>query len=144
MKVQVHFFAAFALASGTTAHAEPRDQWWSGWGMGIHEYGWSGSDGTSIYITCDSNRELDLSVAIRGLYPKPDTQVLFDVDGRLFKFRTKGDDGIETFSRLASDEIYFLFDALKKGKRVVLSFDGISQSLSLRGSAKGLGEELCE
>jgi opacity protein-like surface antigen len=140
----VALLATLALACGTVAQAEPTDQWWSGWGMGIHEYGWSGSDGTSVYITCGSDRELGLNVAIREIDPKPNSEVVFDVDGREFKFRTKDDGDIETFSRLAGNELFFLFDALKKGKRLVLSFDGLSQSLSLKGSARGLGKDLCE
>ena len=139
--------SAFALAlvgTSAPAFAEPNDRWWSGGGMGISEYGWSGSDGTSIYVTCDSERELGLRVAIRGIDPKPKSDVIFQVNGQTIKFWTSSDGDIEMISRASMNNLYFLFDELRSGERMIVRFNGLSKSLSLMGSAKGLGQGLCE
>ena len=112
--------------------------------MGISEYGWSGSDGTSIYVTCDSERELGLRVAIRGIDPKPKSDVIFQVNGQTIKFWTSSDGDIEMISRASMNNLYFLFDELRSGERMIVRFNGLSKSLSLMGSAKGLGQGLCE
>jgi len=132
------------LAVTSTASAEPVDRWWSGWGMGISEYGWSGSDGSNIYITCDSDNNVGLSVAIRGESPDADSDVLFKVNGQEIRFWTTKDGSIEMQSRVSMNNLYFLFDELKAGNKLELSFNGKSKMFPLKGSAKGLGSELCE
>lgn len=112
--------------------------------MGVSEYGWSGSDGTTIYITCDSENELGLHVAIRGVDPEPNTDVIFHVNGQEIRFRTAANGDIETQSRVSMNNLYFLFDELRSGDRMFLRFDGLAKELSLAGSARGLGPGLCE
>jgi hypothetical protein len=131
-------------AQSSVVFAEPTDRWWSGWGMGIHEYGWSGSDGTSIYITCESATEMGLSVAIKGVDPKPSSEVHFFLNGQNIRFWTNPDGAIDTKSRVGLTSLYFLFDELRAGREMTLAFDGLSKTLSLKGSSKGLGPELCE
>lgn len=133
-----------ALVSHSPASAEPTNRWWSGSGMGVSEYGWSGSDGTSIYITCDSDSEIGLDVAIRGVDPKPKTDVIFNIDGEEVRFWTTEKGEIEMFTRVSGNNLYYLFDRLREGSSVALSFDGLSKTISLAGSSKGLGEGLCE
>jgi len=116
------------LAVSAPAFAEPTDRWWSGWGMGVSEYGWSGSDGSNIYITCDSDGALGLNVAIH----------------QEVRFWTKADGQIEMQSRVSMNNLYFLFDELRQGSSMFLRFDGLAKEFSLAGSAKGLGEGLCE
>ncbi len=139
---------SLAVAAGTFVStpllAEPTNRWWSGWGMGVSEYGWSGSDGTSIYITCDSDSDVGLNVAIRGVDPKPNTDVIFEVNEQDIRFMTKADGEIEMFSRVSTNNLYFLFDELKTGKTVTMRFNGMSKTLSLNGSGKGLGRGLCK
>jgi hypothetical protein len=136
--------AGFCMLLHAPVYAEPADQWWSGWGMGVHEYGWSGSDESRIYITCENSTELGLSVAIRGIDPKPKSEVVFSVDGKEIRFWMKPNQEIDTQSRVGMNNLYFLFDDLRKGKKLVLSFDGLSKAFPLTGSSKGLGQELCE
>lgn len=112
--------------------------------MGVSEYGWSGSDGSSIYITCDGARQLGLSVAIRGVNPRPNTDVIFNLNGQEIRFWTMGDGEIEMQSRVSMNNLYFLFDELRKGVTMFLRFDGLAKEFPLKGSAKGLGSELCE
>jgi len=138
-----HVLAAAMLTASTTAYAEPTDRWWSGWGMGVSEYGWSGSDGSTIYITCDSDRELGLRVAIRGVDPKPNSDVIFNVNGQEIRFWTTADGDIETQSRVSMNNLYFLFDELRAGTTMFLRFNGLAKEFSLTGSSKGLGEGLC-
>ena len=133
-----------ALAMATPALAEPTDRWWSGWGMGVSEYGWSGSDGSNIYMTCDSERDLGLSVGIRGVNPKPNTEVIFNLNGQEVRFWTKGSGEIEMQSRVSMNNLYWLFDELRRGRTMFLRFDGLAKEFSLAGSAKGLGKGLCE
>ena len=133
-----------ALLTAAPAFAEPTDRWWSGWGMGVSEYGWSGSDGSSIYITCDSEDALGLSVAIRGVNPKPNTDVIFNLNGQEIRFWTKDNGEIEMQSRVSMNNLYFLFDELRQGSTMFLRFNGLAKEFSLAGSARGLGEGLCE
>jgi len=112
--------------------------------MGTSEYGWSGSDGSTIYITCDSEDALGLRVAIRGKDPKPNTDVSFHLNGQEVEFRTKSNGEIETQSRVSMNNLYFLFDELRNGNRMFLRFDGLAKEFSLAGSAKGLGKGLCK
>lgn len=133
-----------ALVAATPALAEPTDRWWSGWGMGVSEYGWSGSDGSTIYITCDSDDALGLNVAIRGVDPKPNTDVIFNLNGQEVRFWTEDNGEIEMQSRVSMNNLYFLFDELRQGSTMFLRFDGLAKEFSLAGSARGLGEGLCE
>ena len=125
------------------ASAEPVNRWWSGWGMGTSEYGWSGSDASKIYITCESRTEVGLRVAIRGIDPKPKSEIVFALNGQTIRFWTKLDGEIETQSRALMNNVYFLFDELRTGSKMTLSFNGLSKSFSLAGSSKGLGSEFC-
>lgn len=135
---------AISLLAVSPASAEPTDRWWSGWSMGVSEYGWSGSDGSTIYITCDSDRQLGLRVAIKGTDPKPNTDVIFNLNGQEVRFWTTNDGDIEMQSRVSMNNLYFLFDELRSGSTMFLRFDGQDKEFSLAGSAKGLGSELCE
>ena len=126
------------------ASAEPVNRWWSGWGMGVSEYGWSGSDGSKIYITCENNTELGLVVAIRGIDPKPKSEVLFLLNGQNIIFSTMPNGDIEMKSRVSTNNLYFLYDELRTGSKMTLSFNGLSKTFSLAGSSKGLGSGLCK
>lgn len=136
--------SAFAINTSAPAIAEPIDRWWNGWGMGVSEYGWSGSDDSNIYITCDSNNNLSLSVAIRGQDPRPGSDVVFKLKGQEVRFWTKENGDIEMESRVSANNLYFLFDELRTGSTMTLEFDGLSKRFPLSGSAKGLGPRLCE
>ncbi len=136
--------AILMLVVAAPLAAEPVDRWWSGWGMGVSEYGWSGSDGSTIYITCGSEGELGLHVAIRGVDPRPNTDVIFNLNGQEVRFWTKEDGEIEMQSRVSMNNLYFLFDELRKGTTMFLRFDGLAKEFPLKGSAKGLGPRLCE
>ena len=133
-----------ALWLSAPAAAEPIDRWWSGWGMGVSEYGWSGSDGSTIYITCGSERELGLRVAIRGVDPQSKTDVIFNLNGQEIRFWTTADGDIEMNSHVSMSNLFFLFDELRKGTSVFLRFDGLAKEFPLAGSAKGLGPTLCD
>ncbi len=136
-------FIGLATLLQFPALAEPVDRWWSGWGMGVHEYGWSGSDGSMIYMTCEDRTEIGLNVAIRGIDPKPKSEITFALNGQKVNFWTKASGEIETESRAAMNNVYFLFDELRAGKEMSLSFNGLSKRFSLAGSSKGLGSEFC-
>lgn len=128
----------------TPASAEPTDRWWSGAGMGVSEYGWSGSDGSEVYISCDGNGLLSLHVSIRGKSPKPNTDVIFNLNGQEIGFWTTRQGEIEMVSRVSMNNLYFLFDELKRGRTMFLRFDGMAKEFSLAGSSKGLGAKLCD
>ena len=142
MRLFLGLLACCSMSSAVVA--EPTDRWWSGSGMGVSEYGWSGSDRTTIYITCDGEDELGLQAAIRGIDPKPNSDVTFTLNGQKIVFWTEKTGDIEMRSRVSTNNLYFLFDELRSGERVTINFNGISKTLPLVGSAKGLGEGLCE
>ncbi len=127
----------------TPAFAEPVNRWWSGWGMGVSEYGWSGSDGSTIYMTCESRTDVGLRVAIRGIDPKPKSEIVVVLNGQKISFWTTPNGDVETQSRVSMNNVYFLFDELKNGSKMTLSFNGLSKSFNLAGSSKGLGSEFC-
>ena len=112
--------------------------------MGVSEYGWSGSDGSNIYITCDSEGALGLSVAIKGVSPKPKTDVIFNLNGQEIRFWTRADGEIEMQSRVSMNNLNFLFDELRQGRTMFLRFNGLAKEFSLAGSSKGLGGGLCK
>lgn len=143
-KTILAFAMLMAAAIATPAQAEPVNRWWSGWGMGVSEYGWSGTDGSSVYITCDSEDNLGLNVAIRGESPKPKSDVIFRLNGQEVTFWTNADGTIEMQSRVSMNNLYFLFSELRAGETMALEFDGLTKVFPLAGSAKGLGAGLCE
>src|SRR3546814_2108808 len=96
--------------------------------MGVHEYGWSGSDDSTIYMTCESKTDLGLRVAIRGIDPKPKSEIIFALNGQKIRFWTKPDGDIETQSRASMNNPYFLFDELRAGNEMTLYVNGLSKS----------------
>lgn len=136
--------AVAILCLSAAASAEPTNRWWSGAGMGDIEYGYSASDGSEIYIACDTERTRhSLRTAIRGVDPRPRTDIFFDVDGEIIRFWTTQTGDVEMNSHASLSSLYYLFDRLREGRRLVLRFDGLSREFALAGSAKGLGPELC-
>lgn len=140
------------MASGTVAilclsaaaSAEPTNRWWSGAGMGYIEYGYSASDGSKIYIACDAERtQHSLRVAIRGVDPRPRSEIVFYIDGEEVRFWTTQAGDVEMNSHASLSSLYYLFDRLREGRRLILRFDGILREFPLAGSAKSLGPELC-
>src|SRR3546814_20279340 len=92
-------------------------------------------------MTCESKTDLGLRVAIRGIDPKPKSEIIFALNGQKIRFWTKPDGDIETQSRASLNNLYFLFDELRAGNEMTLSFNGLSKRFSLAGSSKGLGSE---
>jgi hypothetical protein len=137
------FMVALVSLQTVPVSAEPVNRWWSGWGMGVSEYGWSGSDGSTIYMTCENRTEVGLRVAIRDIDPKPKSEIVFALNGQKISFWTKPNGEIETQSRVSMNNVYFLFDELKNGSNMTLSFNGLSKRFNLAGSSKGLGSEFC-
>lgn len=135
---------AAVIGLGVPASAEPTNRWWSGAGMGDLEYGYSGSDGSTIYIACDSERTRhSLRVSIRGIDPRPNSDVILSVDGENIRFWTTSSGDVEMNSHASLSSLYYLFDRLREGKDATLRFNGLSRKFSLAESARGLGAQLC-
>ena len=111
--------------------------------MGSSEYGWSGSDGTSIYVACNDERTF-FRVAIRGVDPKPHTAIRFFVNGQEIVFRTNADGQIDMYPPVAMANLSFLFSEIRSGKTLFVQFDDLAKEIPLKGSAKGLGSNPCE
>lgn len=147
------------------AHAEPIGKWWSGAGMGEIEHGYNRGDGTELMLSCspDDLDRLRISIQINGREPINEF-VVFSANGEDFEFHADGYGTIETQSRASTNNIYFLFDAIKKADRLKVWFAPVSiyegktrlagrkhsenlarhsTTISLSGSAQALGAEIC-
>jgi len=159
--------ACVTLGMAVTSHAyaKPVAGWWSGGGMGVIENGYRDGRGTEVLLSCtpDQGDRLYLSASIRGVSPQGEF-VVFSVDGRDFEFSADALGSIEMTSRVSVNSMYFLFDALRKGRSLELRFsshsihDGETEwkawrasdrstrlrtNLPLYGSAKAMGQSLC-
>ncbi len=106
-------------------------QWSSGWGQGVSEYTAVSAEGDSIYIACDPEKDMYMSVTVGGKeYDKG-----FDLvtDGELFEspYDTKT-------TRIAAD-FPMLWVHLRKAKSIqVKTHDGKTVDLPSKGSSKVL------
>jgi hypothetical protein len=152
------------LAISTPASAEPIGRWWAGSGMGDLEYGYNRGDGTEVYFSCNNDRQtMYLSAQIDGSSPR-DENVVFSVDGDELEFYADKSGALEMKSRVSINNLYALFDMLKRGKSLTIRFSSSSinrgptalaarsasirhsrskTTISLAGSAKALGNDIC-
>lgn len=138
---------ALCLATPTTLAAEPIGRWWSGWGMGVSEYGYKADSGgnDSIYIACSPDSGTSVSFTITGESPDPESEVTVVIDGEEIRLFADKDGQIPTDSRAADGNFRYLWEMIRKGRtmRVRLS-TGESTRFPLIGSTKALGAEPCE
>ena len=133
--------------------------------MGDIENGYSDGNGTEVLFSCNPGRghSLYLSAKIRGVSPRGEF-VVFSVDDHDFEFTADRLGSIEMTSRPSVNSMYFLFDALRKGRSLEVRFsshsihDGetewkawreadrrtrLRKKIPLAGSAKNMTENLC-
>lgn len=136
---------AFVLMiTATPGNSEPVGRWWSGWGMGVTEYGFTKDDNNRLLISCDPNRETNVSVYIGGQSPKPGSTVVFNVNGQTLRWRTAADGDLKTASHVESSYYYALIDEVRRGHGALrITFDGRRISFPLKGSARVLPSDPC-
>lgn len=138
--------ALASLLVVTPAHSEPYGRWWTGWGMGVTEYGYksdsAGSD--SIYIAC-SHDSTTLSFSISGKNPEPRSEVTVVIDGEELRLISNRDGAIPTDSRVADANFRSLWGLMRSGSTMWVKLSsGESARFPLKGSAKILNAESCE
>ena len=127
----------------TTASAEPIDRWWSGWSIGTSEYGYSSGKGDRLLISCSDDTGTNIAVQINSQSPKDADMVVFAVDGDRVEFLANDTGGIGTLSRVDSDNFRYLWTKLRSGRKLNVSFGGMSTDLPLTGSSQALYGEPC-
>ena len=128
------------------AEAEPYGRWWTGWGMGVTEYGYksdsAGSD--KIYIAC-SHDSTTISFSISGINPRPRSEVIVVIDGEELRLFSDVDGSIPTDSRVADANFRALWSLMRSGNTMWVRLStGESARFPLKGSAKVLDAESCE
>jgi hypothetical protein len=139
--------ASVFMLGATPLLAEPMGRWWSGWGMGQAEYGYTHEDGSSVLFSCGDGVGSGTSIhtTIRGKSPDPNTEVEFVVDGETITMLNDRNRGMDTFARVQSDSFYYLIKRIRAGAELVIRFGGMSKRYPLKGSAVALRDaDECE
>ncbi len=132
------------LAYAGPATAEPVGRWWSGWGMGVTEYGFKRDDRNNIYIACDPYGQTSVSVTINGRSPRPRSIVQFKVNGQTLSWMASRDGTLPTGSHVDSSNYYALIEEARNGSGVmIIQFDALRTSFPLKGSARALPANPC-
>ncbi|WP_374471696.1 hypothetical protein [Phenylobacterium sp.] len=134
------------LAVALPAVAEPTGRWWSGWGQGTAEYGFSAANGDKVYIACDegSGFGTTVSFAIEGTGPEPGETVTVRTDLTAFDFPVDDSGRLETASRAGNENFLALWDAIRRGAVLSIGFGGRTATFPLAGSTRMLAPEACE
>ena len=141
-------FLAFVLClTISPASAEPIDRWWSGWGMGVFEYGYrsdsAGSD--TIYISCSDDWGTNIRFTIGGKDPEPISEITVVIDGKELRLFTNSDGSVPTESHLAASNFWSLWEMIRSGQTMWVKLStGESTTFPLKGSAKALPREHCK
>ena len=134
--------------------------------MGVIEHGYNRGDGTEFLISCnpDQASDLSLSMAIKGRSAENE-YIVFSAGRDEIEFYADKYQGIEMVSRSSVNNVYFLFDLIKRETVLRVRFSPISihsgttpligraasqrattrsTQISLAGSARDLGaSDIC-
>jgi|SRR5215217_489568 len=156
MRSRLVVLTAVLALCATTANAEPKGRWWSGWGQGVTEYGFNDGMGSEIYIACtdsptpNDKNATSIRVSVKGVDPAPGSEVVFIVGQDSFSFvYDRKDNLIATASHVDASNFYALWEAIIGGSSLNLMItDRIGnkhmKTFPLKGSAKALGSEACK
>jgi hypothetical protein len=123
--------SALLLASMNAMAFGEVGQWSSGWGQGVSEYTAVSVDGNSIYIACQPDKDMYMSVKVGG--EKYDAGFDLVIDGELFKTP------YDTKTTEIAVDFPMLWVHLRKAKNIqVKTHDGKTASLPSKGSNKTL------
>lgn len=106
-------------------------EWSSGWGQGVSEYTAVSAEGNSIYIACEPEKDMHMTVTVAG----KEYENGFDLvaDGELFKTP------YDTKTTEIAVDFPFLWEHLRKAKSIqIKTHDGKTVNLPSKGSSKAL------
>jgi hypothetical protein len=147
--MQIKFIASATVAmafvfSTVPALAEPVGRWWSGWGMGVTEYGFKKDDANYIHISCDPHRKTYVAVSISGRNPRAGSAVVFLVNGQTLRWLADRQGYLPTESHVDSSNYYSLLEEVRRGSGALrISYDGRTTTFPLKGSARELPSDPC-
>ena len=146
MKCALPILASATILVCSAAHAEPTDRWWSGWGQGTAEYGYTKSSGDAVYIACDqgSGFGTSMSFSISGDEPRPGQLVTVTIDGDQIEFAADHRGRLGTSSRVDDDIFRSIWTKIRTGNRMSVSFGSRQAIFPLAGSSRILEEESCD
>lgn len=110
-------------------------QWSSGWGQGTSEYTTVDTSGHSLYIACNPDQPVSMTLTVKGQDYGSYSDNGFDllIDGN--EVQTP----YETESRVGANNFIFAWDALRKAKKLqARTSDGQIVNLPVKGAAKAL------
>jgi len=127
-----------ALLPGAALASGNHDTWTSGWGQGVSEFVIKGKGQSQLYLACEDSGSQPATVIftdVRG------HQVSMD-DGKSLEVRIDGGEAIDisdSDSRVGENNLAFAWDALRAGKQVIVTGDGVrSATFTLNGAGKVL------
>lgn len=136
----------FGLALSAPIMALPT-RWSADAGNGISRYmvGNLGQRGSHVLIACPEGHGADIRVAIDGVVAPSRSNVGFRTGHRTVVMRTNSNGLIETKSRANAAAFDALWQAIRAGNRLDISFtNGVSATLPLNGSARTLPSAPCD
>lgn len=143
--MKVAWAIGIALALSAPIMALPT-RWSADADNGITRYmvGDLGQRGSHVLIACPEGQGADIRVAIGGVIAPSSSDVGFRAGGRTVVMRTNGNGTIETKSRANAAAFGALWQAIRAGSRLDISFtNGVSATLPLSGSARALPATPC-
>lgn len=133
-----------ACPSATAAIASPRNEWRTGFAMGVSEAGTSDTLGNSITFSCSGGIDGQLYVELGGTQAR-DGDITFDVDGTRYGFPVWAEGGRVNVECEACKSSYAaLWNAIRAGNGLTILQDGQRASLGLSGSSAALDPVPCE
>jgi len=103
-----------------------------------------GKRGSHVLIACPTGEGADIQVAIGGIIAPSSSDVGFRAGSRTVVMRTNGKGMIETKSRDNARAFDALWQAIRAGNRLDVSFtNGVSATLPLSGSARAMPATPC-
>jgi len=113
-------------------------------GIARYMVGAMGGQGSHMIIACPAGRGADISVTVNGVIAPSDSPIGFRTAGRTVVLRSNGNGLIETKSKANAAAFGQLWQAIRAGKRLDISFtNGVSATLPLTGSARALPASPC-
>ena len=138
------FGLVFAGTLAAEVRAEPTGRWWSGWGMGVTEYGFTKDDKNYILISCDPHGKTNISLSIGGKSPRPRSTVVMKVNGQALTWLADSRGNLPTDSHVESSKYYSLLEEIRLGSgKIGIFFNGLKTAYPLTGSAKALPRTPC-
>jgi hypothetical protein len=135
-----------ALAIAGIAASPAMAAWTSGVTGGVREYrvGAPGNRGTSMVLSCPTDSAAFITVQVDGVLPPSGEQVGFKAAGRTVAIRSADSGSIKINTEKDRANFRNFWAMVRAGSVMTISYtNGVTASLSLKGSAKALPVRPC-